>query len=142
MGYNGLNYTPGCRNIPALLADYISKNLLQLLISHLSPALPEITAMENKIRYVHTVLNDSNFSEVIITSNKVTGTNKPLISKLYQLGILDSVNIKMTDSILKQKVKETQRQFNMLNDGVLRTFFFFVRAEELHGTIVAPPSCT
>ena len=120
LGYNGLNYTPGCRNIPALLADYVSKNLLRLLITHLSPALPEITTMENKIRRFHIVMADSNFREVIITSNKVSGTNKPLISKLYQLGIMDAVNIKMTDSILKQKVKETQLQFNLLNDGVLR----------------------
>ena len=121
LGYNGLKYVPGCRNIPALLADYISKNLLQLLITHLSPALPEITAMENKISWFLTVLNDSNFSEAIITSNKVTVTNKPLISKLYQLGILDSFNKILPDSTLKQKVKEAQRQFNLLNDGVLRT---------------------
>ena len=55
LGYNGLNYTPGCRNIPALLADYVSKNLLQLLITHLSPSLPEITVLENKIRWFHTL---------------------------------------------------------------------------------------
>ena len=47
-GYNGLNYTPGCRNIPALLADYTSRNLLQLLITHLSLALPEINVLGNK----------------------------------------------------------------------------------------------
>ncbi len=121
LGYNGLNYMPGCRNVPALLAEYISKNLLQLLITHLSPALPEITAMENKIRWVNSVIAESNFSEVILTSNKVNGTNKSLISKLYQLGIIDAVNIKLPDSVLKQKVKEAQRQFNLLPDAVLRS---------------------
>ncbi len=121
LGYNGLNYIPGCRNIPALLAEYVSKKLLKLLITYLSPALPEITVMENKISWFHTVISDSNFSEAIITSNKLTGTNKPLISKLYQLGILNSVNNNLPDSILKQKVKEAQRQFSLLADGVLRS---------------------
>lgn len=119
--YNGLNYIPGCRNISDLLADYVSKNLLQLLITHLSPALLEITVLENKINWFNTVINDSNFSEAIITSNKLIGTNKPLIAKLYQLGILDSVNNNLPDSTLKQKVKEAQRQFNLLADGVLRS---------------------
>ena len=120
LGYNGLNYIPGCQDIPALLADHVSKNLLQLLITHLSPALPEITAMENKISWFLKILNNSNFSEAIITSNKVTGTNKPLISKLYHLGILDSVNKILPDSTLKEKVKEAQRQFNLPADGILR----------------------
>ena len=118
--YNGLNYIPRCRNIPDLLADHVSKNLLQLLITHLSPALPEITVLENKISWFNTVINDSNFREAIITSNKATGTNKPLISKLYQLGILDSVNNNLPDSTVEQKVKEAQQQFNQLADGVLR----------------------
>lgn len=121
LGYNGLSYKPGCRNIPALLADYISNNLLQLLIIHLSPALPEITAMKNKTGWFQTVMADSNFREVIITSNKVSGSNKPLIAKLYQLGIIASVNKHLPDSTLKQKVKEAQRQFNLLSDGVLRS---------------------
>jgi len=121
LGYNGLKYVPGCRNIPALLANYISRNSLQLLITHLSPSLPEITAMENKIRRFHIVMADSNFREVFITTNKVNGTNKPLISKLYQLGIINSVNNNLFDNILKQKVKEAQRQFNLLADGVLRS---------------------
>lgn len=120
-GYNCLNYTHGCRNIPALLAYYTSRNLLQLLITHLSPELPEISVMENKISWLHTVITDSNFNEAIISSNKLTGTNKPLISKLYQLGILDADNNKITDSTLEQKVKEAQRQFNLPADGVLRS---------------------
>ena len=119
--YIGLDYIPACRDIPALLADYVSKNLLQLLLTDLSPAFPEVTVMENKIRRFHKVMTDTTFREVIITSGKVSGTNKPLILKLYQLGIIDTVNIKMSDSLLKQKLKEAQRQFNLLADAVLRS---------------------
>jgi len=66
-------------------------------------------------------MTDTTFREVIITSGKVSGTNKPLILKLYQLDIIDSVYINMSDSLLKQKLKEAQRQFNLLADAVLRS---------------------
>ncbi len=121
LGYDGLRYIPRCLNIPALVAEYISKNKLVLLIAHLSPAMPEITAMENKIKWFHTIMDSPGFRETIITSNRVSGTNNPLISKLFQLGIIDSVKLNIPDNLLTQKVKEAQRQFNLLADGVLRT---------------------
>ncbi len=119
--YYGLKYIPDCHNIPALLADHTVKNKLQLLFMKLTPELPEITAMENKIKSYLIVLADSNFREVTITSGKVSENNKSLILKLYQLGIIGAVNKNLPDSTLKQKVKEAQRQFSLLPDGVLRS---------------------
>ncbi len=121
LGYNGLNYTPSCYNIPALLATHISGNTLQVLASLLSPALPEIKALENKISSFQLAMADHDFREVIIESGKVTGTNKPLVLKLYQLGVIDSIHNNWPDNELKEKVKEAQQQFNLLADGVLRS---------------------
>ncbi len=122
LGYNGLNYSPGCKNIPGILATYISKNELQYLPVHLSPALPEIKALENKIEWLVAISANPVFREVTITSNKVSFTNKPLISKLHQLGIIDDANMLLPDSILKEKVKEVQLQFNTTSDGILCSF--------------------
>ena len=121
LDYYGLNYTPRCKNISALLKEYISKNRLPLLINYLSFSLPEITAMKNKIKWFHTIMANSNFSDAIITSNKVTGFNTALISKFYQLGIINSADITIPDSLLKHKLKEAQRQFDLIDDGVLGT---------------------
>ena len=74
-GYYGLGYTPGCRNITGLLADYTTKNRLHLLINQLSPALPEIKLIEKTAKVFLTVMADSNFREVIITSTKVNTAN-------------------------------------------------------------------
>lgn len=119
LSYNGLNYTPGCRDIPRLLAEYISKNSLSLLIAHLPLPLGEVIAMEKKLRWFNALRADSNFREIIITSGKVSGANMPLILKLHQLGIIESLNKKPPDSLLKDKVKEAQRQFNLPPDGKL-----------------------
>jgi murein L,D-transpeptidase YcbB/YkuD len=121
LGYNGLNYVPGCSNIPDLLAASVSENSLQLFIKKIAPQLPEITAISNKIKWFNAVITKPDFKEVIITSNKVNENNKPLMLKLYQLGIIDSIDTILPDSTLKQKVKEVQRQFNLLSDATLRS---------------------
>lgn len=121
LDYYGLNYTPRCKNIPALLTEYISKNKLHFLINYISPSSPEIAALENKIKWFHTIMANSNFSDAIITSKKITGFNTPLISKFYQLGIINSPDTNMPDSLLKHKLEEAQRQFDLVDDGVLGT---------------------
>jgi murein L,D-transpeptidase YcbB/YkuD len=121
LGYNGLKYSNDCRNIPALLADHISKNTLSLLIAQLSPLLPEINIMEYRLRLFHARSNNNNYREMSIISKNVSAYNKPLLTKLYLLGCIDSVNAIKSDSLLKQKVKESQRQFNLNADGVLGT---------------------
>ena len=121
IGYNGLEYAPACRDIPALLAESILNKSLKAFPGKLSGSLPVIIALENNIKWVNNVMADSSYKEVNITSNKVTGNNKELITKLYQLGILNTRDRKIPDSILKQKVKEAQRKFTLLADAVLRS---------------------
>jgi murein L,D-transpeptidase YcbB/YkuD len=120
-GYNGLKYMPACLNIPVLLAAHISANTLRLLVPELTGSLPEITVIENKLRRFNRTINDPGFKEVIVLSNKINNANKPLVTKLYQLGIIDSVDFNLPDSMLKKKVKEVQLQFNLPADAVLRS---------------------
>ena len=120
-GYNGLKYVPECRNISALLAQYISTNTLSSLFKLLSGTLPEIIALQHKLTWFNRITAGADFKEVNITSNTLSNTNKPLIIKLWQLGLLDSANFNLPDIILKKKVKEAQVQFSLLNDGVLRS---------------------
>lgn len=119
LGYNGLKYLNDCRNIPALLADYISKNSLPFLLTHLSPSLPEISILENRLRLFHARRDSTNYREMNITSRKISVINKPLLTKLYLLGLIDVDNITVSDSLLKEKVKEAQHQFALNADGVL-----------------------
>ncbi len=120
-GYNGLKDVTACKNIALLLAEYILQNKLQVLPGYLSVALPEVGALQNKIQSFQNKTLENNFAEVSITSAKVNSSNKALRIKLYQLGIIDSVDKIIADTTLKQKLKEAQRQFNLLADGVLRS---------------------
>lgn len=117
--YDGLNYTPSCYNIPQLLAECTSKNQLCLL-DKWEPKMQEIIVMRNKIRQLQELLSSEYFKEEKITSAKVSHLNKPLLNKLYYLGISDSPDL-TDDNEIKEKVKEAQLQFNLMADGVLRS---------------------
>lgn len=116
-GYDGLKYSPSCLNIPALMAEFISTNSLQLLPLKLSGSLPEIAEIENKLGWYYRVTADSDFKEVRIVSNKLINTNKPLITKLWQLGVIHTEQVDLPDSILQKKLSEAQHQFNLVPDG-------------------------
>ncbi|MBL7703746.1 MAG: L,D-transpeptidase family protein [Ferruginibacter sp.] len=121
LGYNGLNYKPGCTNIAELLAANISRNTLEAFAFSLAPLLPEVKAMEAKIKWYNRVISDTGYRETKITSAKVSVANIPLLTKLYQLGIIKSTTDIIADSTLKNNIKEAQHQFCLLADGVLRS---------------------
>ncbi|WP_157576829.1 L,D-transpeptidase family protein [Asinibacterium sp. OR53] len=121
LGYDGLEYEPACYDIPVLLANAIETKSMPLLKEQLNPPLIEVNTLENKIKQLNARMSESDFKEVVIVSNKVNSSNTALILKLYQLAILDSVNIHLSDNSLKKAIREAQRQFNLMSDGVLRS---------------------
>jgi L,D-transpeptidase YcbB len=120
-GYYGISYKPTCFIIPDLLATSLSTKMLHLLPFQISSALPEVKILEKEIQRLSSVINNKDFKEVTITSNKVNSGNKPLVEKLYQLGVVNDADSAITDMALQQKVKEVQKRFNLLADGTLRT---------------------
>jgi murein L,D-transpeptidase YcbB/YkuD len=138
--YDGLNYIPSCNNIPYLLAECTTKNQLCLLDKWESK-MPEIVLIRKKIEQLETLSADKYFEEEKITSTIVNHLNKPLLTKLYYLGISEFRELS-SDEEIKEKVKEAQRQFNLMADGVLRTTILYelniplnARLRELHLSI-------
>jgi len=116
LGYYGLKQKQGYRDIPALLAEYISSKKLHLLMPDLSAALPEIKVLESRIQKLRKALMAPGFKELAISSGKISKTNIPLIAKLHQLGIYQN----LSDTLLKQQLKEAQKQFSLQADGILK----------------------
>jgi murein L,D-transpeptidase YcbB/YkuD len=120
-GYYGLDYLPACGEIALTLAEGIAIGQPEKLFERHSSTLPVIIALEKEIKWLHKVMGDSGYREVKISSGKVTHNNLPLITKLYQLGIIETTDYKIPDSLLKQKVKEAQRRYTLAADAVLRS---------------------
>jgi murein L,D-transpeptidase YcbB/YkuD len=119
LDYAGIKYNPACHNIPAILAEYVLKSRIRFLASSLSPVMSEITALQNKTNWMVNVTRGKDFKETSIISKKINIENKLVCRKLYQLGILDSVNENIAENILKQKIREAQLMFNLPVTGEL-----------------------
>jgi L,D-transpeptidase YcbB len=121
LDYNGLDYFPGCINIPELLVSAISQDQLLATLSFIELKTPEYISIKKQIQLYNKVIADKRFAEIIIKSNKADSSNKALLTKLSQLGIIDSATQKFTDRELKVKIKTAQLLFSLLSDGVLRS---------------------
>jgi murein L,D-transpeptidase YcbB/YkuD len=121
LSYSGLEYHPSCISIPWQMAKHIEHECIDGLVEVLQPNMQEIKLILHDLRRLRKRFSDTSFAEQKIISPKVTTGNKPLVRKLYDLGVMDSVNGSLTDKILVQRVKAAQQLFGLLDDGVLRS---------------------
>lgn len=118
-GFFDLKKVEAYHNIPKLLAEYIAKKEMIKLIEKITPVQPEIKIIENRIKNYQQILKSADFKEIIINKEKINKKSPPLLAKLYQLGIIESYILDLTDNDFKTKIKETQIQFNQLPTGEL-----------------------
>ncbi|HEY1112475.1 MAG TPA: L,D-transpeptidase family protein, partial [Chitinophagaceae bacterium] len=117
--YNGLPYEPDCSQIPLMVKMHMERNSLQDLAPSLTPNTREYNEVRKKLAYFNKIIGDSSFREVTITSGKVSLENKPLLLKLYQLGMLDSLYEPLTLARLKVSLKAAQKMLDVSSDGIL-----------------------
>lgn len=119
--YTGLKYNPDAGDIAGGLQPYVRMGSLSGFLSQLNPSSNEYAAVLRKLNFFQERLKDSSFRESRIISTKVNNNNKPLLTRLFQLGITDSAIVAITNKELVQKLKLAQAQFDVLADGVLRS---------------------
>jgi murein L,D-transpeptidase YcbB/YkuD len=105
------------------MARHIEYKELGKLLYVLQPPMAEVKVLRSAIVRLNKIIKDTTYREEPILSSKVSVTNKPLLRKLFCLGILDSLNKPLSDKSLQEKVKEGQKLFNLLDDGVLRSTY-------------------
>jgi murein L,D-transpeptidase YcbB/YkuD len=119
--YNGLKYTPGTDSIALLLHTHLKNNTLSEFEKSLQPQTKEYTNILNKLQWLLHITSDKKFKEIKITSNQVDFSNKPLLLRLYQLQVIDSIDQFIEQKTLVNKLITAQKQFDLLNDGALRS---------------------
>ncbi|HTM92470.1 MAG TPA: L,D-transpeptidase family protein, partial [Flavisolibacter sp.] len=120
-GYTGLRYNPSANNtISSLLFTYL-KGSLKDLVSLVQPQTIEYSNVVSSLNWFRRIVAEDDFKDARIVSKKVDVTNKPLLFRLYQLGMTDSVLKTGNKKIIIEKLKKAQSFFDLLNDGTLRT---------------------
>lgn len=120
--YNGLSYNPVAQtDVGVEILTSLKKGSLQNLFLNAQPKSKEYLFILEKLNKFQKNVALEGFNDVKITSAIVDQLNKPLVMRLCQLGITDTI-IKFTDKkIVTKKIIEAQKLFDLLSDGVLRT---------------------
>lgn len=121
ISYNGLNYTPSCFEIPALLNNYLEKGRLSFLLKDTELKDAEYLAIKNKIIHFSQTVSAPGFKDVKLLSSKTGSNTGPLIIRLYQLGIIASDTVSFSEAEIKLKIKQGQKMFSLFSDGTLRS---------------------
>lgn len=118
-GYDGLNITIRQNDTDTLYHDYFFSHRLSELTDSLNkPFQPFI----NKLGWYLFISQKQNFKDESVTSKKVDLSNKSLISRLYELGLLTSID-ELNIARLKKAIVEGQKSFDLLADGIIRSTF-------------------
>lgn len=119
--YSGLSYNSDTGAIPLLLWQTMQQGNFQSMVSSLQPASQEYRAVLQKLNRLQRVKSEPGFREVKLVSARVDSNNEPLLWKLYQLGFTDTLVTSIPTKDLQQKLREMQRSFDVLSDGILRS---------------------
>jgi L,D-transpeptidase YcbB len=119
--YMGLAYKPVVNDLPAKLLKALTESSLRKLAAAVQPRSKEYYAILARLTWFVDLTTEKGFADVRITSSAVSKENIGLLKRLYQLRITDSVIYNISDKELLQKLKEAVNEFDVLNDGKLRS---------------------
>lgn len=121
--YNGLPPLPNAEiDIAAKLADSLSLERFSNFLQSVEPPDTAYTLLKNSVAVLYPIIIDTAFKELPVTSLKADSSNIPLLLRLKQTGITDTL-VGIGQKPLLDKIKEAQHLFNTLDDGVLRDRF-------------------
>jgi L,D-transpeptidase YcbB len=122
LSYDGINFKANCFNIPLALTDALAQNFKPKIENvEANSSVQKINQLEKAIESFYEQTKIENFKEVTVSSKKADSSNKELLIKLQQLGIIKTGAKSITGTILKEKIKEAQELFNLYRDGIIRT---------------------
>ncbi|CAN5901338.1 L,D-transpeptidase family protein [soil metagenome] len=121
LSYNGVNYIPECYDLPALLNDHLDKGRFTGLLGETGVSEPGYLAIKKMLNLFQQKSAALHFQDATVTSLIAYNKNKPLLKRLFQLGLLASDTGYIGDAVVVAAVKEAQKLFDLLNDGKLRS---------------------
>ncbi|MGZ8536733.1 MAG: L,D-transpeptidase scaffold domain-containing protein [Flavisolibacter sp.] len=119
--YKGIEFKPDNISIASILATNCSVPGLQSITKLVESNSREYVNAKNLLLHFNRIMGETGFTEVTIKSNKADTTNLPLVTRLFQLGVLDSIK-SVDQKTLIQKIQKAQKMLNVLNDGKLGTY--------------------
>lgn len=118
LNYNGLKAVPDKQELMQITQKLLEAPNPDTFLASLEPATRPYEAMKALLANFEKVIQSPAFKEERIVSNKIDPSNKPLVLKLWQLGVLDTAG-GITDAAIGKAVQEAQRLLDLSPDGKL-----------------------
>lgn len=116
--YNGLKSVPDRQELMQLLQKLLMVPDVDHFLAIHEPNTEPYKSMKAMLAAFEAVIQASAFQEESVVSGKIDETNKPLLVKLLQLGLLDSINA-VTHKEVLESLKQAQRLLDLQPDGRL-----------------------
>lgn len=116
--YDGLHYSPGTASLIPEIVAHVNAGKLRDLLVQVQPISGEYARALGRLKELRESVAQPNFRDVRVTSVKADSTNRSLLLRLRQLGVIDTVNLAMPKKELVQKIKLAQHLFDLHEDGV------------------------
>ncbi|SEL40323.1 Murein L,D-transpeptidase YcbB/YkuD [Chitinophaga rupis] len=120
--FNGPAYDPRKESdISAMLAASLLTNTFDTFLRETEPDDPAYHLIKDKIAFLYNQVTDTAFKEIPVRAANVDSSNRPLLLRLKQLGIPDTMQVTGKLTVPQVRLRYAQRMFNLLDDGSLRS---------------------
>lgn len=121
LGYSGLKFPDVWPSLISELHEHLSAGTLHKLFLEVQPQTAAYKSLLQTLNQFQDIVSQPHFEDAKIISSLVDSSNRALCRRLYQLGFADTIPSSASREALLTMVKAAQLQFDLLNDGKLRT---------------------
>lgn len=119
LGYQGLPKLESGNEVLFSLVKYIQNRDLESYSNTLPIVFKETQVLCGRLGSMLDRYQSVQWWDPFINNNDISTENVPLINKLYLLSLVSNPDIILPDSIIRNKIRDAQRMFNLPTDGRL-----------------------
>lgn len=117
LAYSGLAVPPRDASLPSIVASHATAHSLHALPGKMIASFPQVSILTQKLAQLIDRVQGHAGWDPEINSKEISWQNIPLVTKLYNLGIINNTNGATNDSDLVRSIRFAQRMFNLTADG-------------------------
>lgn len=112
LSYQGVRFKPDAIYIAGVLTAHIHDRTIYQMADMVSPVNDQICTVAGELEWIDYMMNREYFEEVEISSLKAETTNKNLLTKLHQLGLIRNLGV-LNDSVVAAALQQARDKFNL-----------------------------
>lgn len=123
IGYMGLTFRQDNEEVAEWLTAHLRQGASRSLAEDIDHRLPEIGVLTERLQRIWSIISSPGFADIIVVQKNNDLLNKPLLGRLVQTGIINDAAAVKTNAELKNIVRQSQQEYGLLSDGIIRSTY-------------------